>query len=385
MEFDDLLLDDVDRLIEADTRDLLLMTASAGASMRAAALLVEPATLERQIQEGRPRTVLVVGGGGSRAAGDILAAIAGNRSPVPVVTVSGPALPGWVGPTDLVFAVSGSGATSETLSVAGEAARRGCRLVSVCPSKSPLAELTSATRGGEAVRVGIPPIAGKWRARTLMWSLATPLLLIGGALGLVEDAEDSLDRAAARLDEIADECSPTRELVANHSKRMAVELATSLPLLWGTGPVGAVAARRFGRQLAENAGLPTVVGTLPEAARTQAALMSGPLAGQVDEDDIFRDRIAEPDPSARLRLILLRDSDEHPSTAALADAAVGLANSRKVPVEVLRAQGLYPLERLADLVGRTDFAAIYAGLALGIDPMSSKNELDARRDGSQEL
>ena len=378
MDLDDALLDDVDALIAADARQLLPMTASAGASMRAAAALTTPEVIERIADDGRPHAVVVVGGGGSRAAGDILAAVAGSGSPVPVMTFGGPSLPGWVGPTDLVVAVSGSGRTPETLAVAAEAARRGCRLVVVSPDRTPLAYLAEQTRGAASVPVGVPTVSGTWRARTLMWSLATPLVLMSGGRGLVEDADAAVDAAARVLDEIADTCSPMRDSVVNDAKRLAVDVALSLPMLWGTGDVGSVAAKRFARQLAENAGLPSVVGTLPEAARTQSVLLAGPRAGQADLDDIFRDRVEQPEAQTKLRLMLLRDSGEHPETAALASAAVELAEGRRVPTNVLMANGSHALTRLASLVGVCDFASIYAGLALGIDPMSAANELDGR-------
>ena len=158
------------------------------------------------------------------------------------------------------------------------------------------------------------------------------------------------------------------------SGRRCVVVADAL----GTGDVGSIAAKRFARQLAENAGLPSVVGTLPEAARTQSVLLAGPRAGQADLDDIFRDRVEQPEAATKLRLILLRDSGEHPETAALAEAAVDLAEARGVPTNVLTASGTHALTRLASLVGVCDFASIYAGLALGVDPMSAANELDGR-------
>lgn len=378
MELDDSLLDDVDALIAADARQLLPMTASAGASMRAAATLTTPAAIARVADDGRPHAVVVVGGGGSRAAGEILAAAAGTGSPVPTMTFGGPALPGWVGPTDLVIAVSGSGRTPETLAVAAEAARRGCRLVVVAPDRTPLVQLAEQTRGSVNIPVGIPTVSGIWRARTLMWSLATPLILIAGELGLVADAHAAVSSAATVLDDVADTCSPMRDSVVNDAKRLAIDVALSMPMIWGTSDVGAVAAQRFARQLAENAGLPAVVGTLPEAARTQSVLLAGPRAGQADVDDIFRDRVEQPEAPTMLRLMLLRDTLEHPETAALASAAVEVAQTRGVPTNVLEARGEHALTRLASLVGVCDFASIYAGLALGVDPMSAANELDGR-------
>lgn len=378
MNLDDVLLEDAAALADADTCDLLLITASAGASVRASMQLVDSNAVDRIVDEGRPRAIVVAGGGGSRVAGDILSAVAGTRSPVPVVTVGGPGLPGWVGPVDLVVVVSGSGVTRETLAVAGEAARRGCRLTGICPDGSRLGQFLDALPSAQRFDVGIPPTLGRWRARSLIWSLATPILLVGGALGLVEDAPGAVLRTADLLDDIADRCAPMRDSITNPAKQWAVELSLSLPLVWGTGDVGGVAVRRLSSQLAQNAGLPAMVGTLPAAGRTQAALLAGPRAGQVGLDDIFRDRVADPDCDTRIRLVMLRDADEHPEVEALAGAACELASKRGVPVSVLKAEAGHPLERLATLIGMPDFASVYAALVLGIDPMAGTNELDGR-------
>ena len=379
MQFDDVLLDDYDRLTTVDQRGLLAVTAGAGASLRAAVATISDEALGRAVVDGRPRAILVAGGGGSRAAGDILAAVAGSGSQVPVMTASGPGLPGWVGPNDIVVALSASGCTAETLDLAREAARRGSRLITVCPRGSELDQLVESTRDAASFPVAIPPIPGSWRARTLMWSLATPLLVVAGELGLVDNVRGSIEAAAMVLDEIAQDCSPARDTVENEAKQWAVDAAVSLPLIWGSGDVGGVAARRFARQLAENAGIPAVAGTLPEAARTQAGLMSGPRAGKADVNDIFRDRVDDPEGSIRLRLVLLRDNPEHPDVESLANAGASVATTRGVPVTQKHALAGPPLVRLASLIGVSDFASVYAGLALGVDPMDAANELDGGR------
>ena len=63
-------------------------------------------------------SVAVLGMGGSGIAGDVLAAAAWGASPVPVAVVKSYELPAWIGPRSLVFAVSCSGNTEETLATA---------------------------------------------------------------------------------------------------------------------------------------------------------------------------------------------------------------------------------------------------------------------------
>src|ERR1700710_492614 len=62
--------------------------------------------------------VVVLGMGGSGVAGDILSAAAGPFLPVPVIVSKGYELPAFVGETSLVFAVSFSGDTEETVEAA---------------------------------------------------------------------------------------------------------------------------------------------------------------------------------------------------------------------------------------------------------------------------
>ncbi|MFI0433994.1 MAG: mannose-6-phosphate isomerase, partial [Candidatus Nanopelagicales bacterium] len=114
MEVDEAVLADPSRLVAAGG-SMLAGTAAAGASLRVGLLETDPDGVLAAAAGGRPRSLVVVGAGGSSAAGDLVAACAGRGSSVPVVTVGGPGLPGWVGPLDLVVAVSASGSSPETL------------------------------------------------------------------------------------------------------------------------------------------------------------------------------------------------------------------------------------------------------------------------------
>jgi glucose/mannose-6-phosphate isomerase len=360
---DDRVLDDAEALAAADPRDMLRATADAGAQVRRALAATDPDTLLRIAEDGRPRAVVVAGMGGSGISGDVLTAVCGTGCPVAISTVRGYVLPGWVGPLDLVLAVSCSGGTEETLSVAVEAIKRGTRLVGVGALGSPLHELVRATPGASFIAVD----AGSLMPRASLWLLATPLLLVAHALGLVDVPRSALEHAADVLDETSVECGPAAPFAENRAKLLGVSLATSLPMVWGTSPLGAVAAYRLACQLNENAKLPVVFGAIPEANHNQVVALDGPFVG-VDTGDIFRDPVEDGAGPARLRLVLLRDSDEHPQDARRADVSRDIAERRDVPVDVVRAHEGHPVVRLASLIGLADWASVYAAIALGIDP-----------------
>ncbi len=110
-----------------------------------------------------------------RIAGDILAAVCGHGAPLPIVTVRSYRLPGWVGATDLVIAVSCSGRTEETLAAAIEAVRRGCACSSLGRRDSPLEAIArqagapfvpvTTRRAAPRRRLGADDPAGRRRRR----------------------------------------------------------------------------------------------------------------------------------------------------------------------------------------------------------------------------
>jgi glucose/mannose-6-phosphate isomerase len=318
--------------------------------------------------------VVVVGTSGSGLAGEMLAAVCGQGCRVPITTVRGHRLPGWVGAADLVIAVSGPGGTEETLTAAVEAVRRGCRLLCVGAGQSPLADI--------AVQAGVPfvPVRPAGPERTMLWGLTIPLLLAGRALGLTDVTAETLERTAGVLEDMSHQCRPASESFVNPGKQVALEIAGSLPVIWGTSPLTGTAAHRFASQLAANAGYPAVHGELPSAWHDQAAMFDGPFAagsGASAQDDFFRDRVDEPEPT-RLSLVLVHDVEEHPQVTRRREIAAEFARDRAVPVVELTTRGTHPLERLAGLIAHIDYISVYLALAVGVDPSATTQELEER-------
>ncbi len=367
IEVDDGLLDDPERLAAADPGAMLRAVATSGAQVRQARRTADEAGVARLAADGRPRAVVVAGMGGSGIAGGVLAAVCGAHCPVPVLPIHGYALPGWVGPLDLVAAVSCSGSTEETLAVVEEARRRGCRLITVGAAASPLADLSDRARG-----VHVPVDAGGRLPRANMWALSTPLLVAADVLGLAAVPTGVLAATADRLDAAAERCRPSSESFVNPAKSLALELAGSTPMIWGSSDIAEVATYRFACQLNENAKMPAVFGGLPEANHNQVVAFDGPYgagARRSEVDDLFADRIEQTERTVgALRLVLLADSEEHPQVTRRREISVQVAADRGVPVSELHAEGDHPAERLASLVSIADFASVYLALVLGVDP-----------------
>jgi len=204
------------------------------------------------------------------------------------------------------------------------------------------------------------------------------VLLAARALGLLRINEADFAETATRLDADAERCRPGAESFVNPAKALALDLANSIPIVWGSSPLATVAARRVGDMLSANARYPVVAGALGEAGRGRVGLIDGVYGALVEgERDIFADPDGGPE-MTRLRLLILRDgglADDDPADGEpvavedrRADAVGELAQLRGVRCGVIQAEGASPLERLASLIAVPDFASVYLALAHGLDP-----------------
>ncbi|HEV2537723.1 MAG TPA: SIS domain-containing protein [Streptosporangiaceae bacterium] len=378
-------LDTPDVVEAADPSDMLRQVASAAAQVRTALRSCAEADLSAFTPDSRPRAIVVAGMGGSGLTGEMLGAITGSSSPVQVVTAQTERLPGWVGAADAVIAVSCSGTTPETLAVAAEAARRGCRLACVGAAGSPLHRIA------EQARAPFVPAVANGLPRSMLWATAIPLLVIAGRVGMTRIEPDVYELVASRLEEISHQCRPASESFVNPGKSLALDLVGTVPMVWGTTPLSGVAARRFASQLQENAKYPALAGVLPGAAYHQVAAFDGPFAPRASRltpggsaepasplsapDDLsswdldFEETEAEQSTGfTPLRLILIADPSEDQRVSAQRAAVTELAEQRGVGMSELGMDGEHPLVRLAGVIQLTDYASVYLAIASGIDP-----------------
>jgi len=391
-------LDTPDVIEAADPGDMLRQVASSAAQVRTALRSCLETDLSALTPDARPRAIVVAGMGASGLAGEILGAVTGLSSPVQIVTSQAERLPGWVGAADAVIAVSPEGTTGETLALAAEAARRGCHLAAVGAKDSPLQHLAEQAR---APFVPVAPAGppGSVLPRSTLWAVAIPLLVIAERLAVARIGPAAYELAASRLEEVSHQCRPASESFVNPGKSLALDLVGTLPVVWGTSVLSAVAARRFVSQLSENAKYPAIAGLLPEAAHDQISAFDGPFApaerpgaGQTGltaepalESEMPADLAGladlpawdpdydDPQPGqvrgfTPLRLVLIADPEEDQRVGAQRAAITELAAQRGIGLSELAMDGEHPLVRLAGVIQLADYASVYLAIASGIDP-----------------
>lgn len=298
---------------------------------------IEPLPQAKQID-----SVVVLGMGGSGIAGDVLAGAAASACPVPVSVVKSYELPAFVGPHTLVFAVSCSGNTEETLSSTEAAFAAGAAVVVVS---------AGGELGSLAGRHGVPMVAVPAtipQPRAAIGAMSVPLLVIADRLGLLVGATDQLTAAlgqlASRRDLLMGPKSPAREI--------ARRIDRTMPLIHGAQGLPAVAASRWKTQINENAKAPAFWSASPELCHNE-------IAGWAQYGDMTRQVITA---------IELRTVDEHPQVARrFAWVSEMLLEVVGDLIEVW-AQGDSPLARFFDLVLVGDVVSLVLAEHDGVDP-----------------
>jgi glucose/mannose-6-phosphate isomerase len=133
---------------------------------------------------------------------------------------------------------------------------------------------------------------------------------------------------------------------------LAERLTGSVPVFYGGGSLGEVAALRWKNQWNENAKAPAFAGTVPEMTHNEICAW-GP--------DRSVDRSA-------FQLLSLRHDAEHPQLERRFAYLTQVASPVVGGVEEVRAEGEGSLAQLLDLVMVGDVASIEVAYRLGIDP-----------------
>jgi glucose/mannose-6-phosphate isomerase len=288
--------------------------------------------------------VVALGMGGSGIAGDILLATAGPLLPIPVVVVKSYECPTFVSETSLVFAISCSGNTEETLQAATDAALQGAKVVAVTSG----GELTELARGWGAPVVPVPGSLPQPRAA--VGAMAIPPLVVLERVGLLRGATHWIGMAVEQLRRRRD------VLVAADDRSEAASIARRIgrtwPLIHGGGLLGATAAQRWKTQVNENAKSPAFWNAQPELCHNE-------VCGWGQSGDVTRQLIT---------MIQLRHDAEHPQVSRRFDLVRQLVSEVVADIIEVRADGDGDLAQLFDLVLMGDFVSLWLAAQEGIDP-----------------
>lgn len=284
-----------------------------------------------------PRSLVVLGMGGSAISGGLLAGLAADTARVPVLCCRDYELPAFADRNCPVVAISYSGNTEETLAAFETAVGRGCP-VRVITSGGRLAEEARRRRlPAVTVPTGLPP-------RAALGLLFGALLALARAAGCIRLTRREVV-AAARL------LAARRKAWRRRARTLAAKLGDGAPFVYATDRLTEPVAERWRCQLNENAKLLCHSSVLPEHNHNEIVGMGAPRAAT--EAHIFALLARTTHPRTRLRLRHL----------------LSITRGAYRGATVLEAEGESRLEQLLSLVMLGDLLSCELAAARGVDPL----------------
>jgi glucose/mannose-6-phosphate isomerase len=289
--------------------------------------------------------IVVLGMGGSGIAGDVLAAVASSTLPVPVTVLKQYRAPKFVGPRTLAFAASYSGGTEETQSMSEGVLERGACLVVVSRG----GDLGALAASSGALHLTCPD---GYLPRAALGALIAPLFATLEGIGMLPDASAWLADAQTQLASRRDRCVPDVEGQANPAREVARRIGRTVPLVYGGGALGAVAAMRWKCDVNENAKAPAFWNAYPELDHNE-------ICAWGQHGDVTRQI---------LTVVELRHGFEHERLEPRFAITRELMREAVHDILEVRAEGSSRLAQLLDLMYVGDWASCYLALDNDVDP-----------------
>ncbi|HJP71232.1 MAG TPA: bifunctional phosphoglucose/phosphomannose isomerase [Candidatus Limnocylindria bacterium] len=333
-------LDDPATLHRIDPEDMLGKVAAMPAQLAQARRV--GASIQLPAAFGDVEAVIVLAMGGSAIGAELVAAAAGDRLRVPLIVHRDYGLPAGASKRTLIVAASHSGETAETLS-GFDAARE---------AKLPLAVITTGGRLAAQAREAKLPL--------LEYRLGgQPRAAIGFGVGLVHELlssagliadPDPIGPVVQALEEMMERFAPSVETDANPAKQLAWAIFGRMPVIYGHGPMAAV-AHRWKTQMNENAKSWSAWEPMPEANHNA-------IEGSLNPREL----------SDAPYVVQLRDPDEPEALAARYRVVEELLGERATNRSEVWAEGPSRLARVLTNVAYGDLVSVYLAILYQTDP-----------------
>ncbi len=291
--------------------------------------------------------VIICGMGGSGIGGDILKTLSLSSLKIPLFVIRNYNLPKFVDKKTLVFAISYSGNTEETLFLYEEAKKIGCCIITISSG----GKLKDLSRQDNIPSVTIPP---KMPTRTAIGYLFLPMLKIMEKLTSIEILD--YDEFHQNLTQIKDKCLPSIPIQENLAKSIAYKLRGKIPIIYGVDGKTDVVAHRLKTQFNENSKILAFWDVFPELNHNE-------VVGWIGEDKI-NTRIFYP--------IFIRDEDETPRISKRIQVTQNLIKSQGVKWTEIWAEGKSLLTKIFSSLYIGDWISFYLAILRGIDPTPVK-------------
>ncbi|MEM4704680.1 MAG: bifunctional phosphoglucose/phosphomannose isomerase [Candidatus Bathyarchaeia archaeon] len=336
-------LDDLEVIRKIDKKDMLSSCIDAFKHYEEAALLAKKVILDF----AKPQNIIVAGMGGSAVGGELLKDWAEDRIAVPIEVCRSYLLPAYANERTLVFVVSYSGETEESLSVFLDALKRGCMVVCITSGGSLKQYAKKLSVPHLVVPAGMAP-------RAALPYLFLPLLVFLEKLSMVSGVTLEIAEAVKVLKVVSSENSPKKPLNGNFSKTLASAVNGTVPVVYGFGCYRGV-AQRFKTQFNENSKVPAKWEFFSELNHNE--IVGWEYMGKM---------------AKHFSLIFIRDAEEPPEIRTRIEFTEKLLHEKHLRIFEVQSMGKNRLSRMCSTISIGDFTSVYLAVLRGVDPTPVK-------------
>ena len=276
--------------------------------------------------QGEVKNIVVAGMGGSAVGGDLLRSYM-HDSKIPIYVSRGYKVPSFVDSGTLVFVVSYSGNTEETLSSYYDAYEKRAKIIGITSGGKLADECDKVVK----VPSGLQP-------RAALGYLFFPMLGILHNTGIAKVRNDGLN-------EMLDTLKNTKQF-DELGESLSKKLRGKIPIIYASEALGPVAFR-WKTQINENAKLPAFYNVFSEMNHNE-------IAGYQGMDGKFA-------------AVLIRDKNDRKNIKIRMDICKDIMEER-MTVEEVHTQGTSLLTRIFSTVYLGDFVSYYLALWNRVDP-----------------
>jgi len=339
------ILDDLAEMKRIDKSDMLSFCVEASKLCRKAAKLAEAV----RINYSKPQTIIVAGMGGSAIGGELLKDWTRDKIDVPIEICREYSLPAYADERTLVFVVSYSGETEEALSMFLDAIKRNCMTFCISSGGKLLEFAEKLKLPYLRVPSGIP------QPRAALPYLFLPLPILLEKLDLISEVNSEISEAVKILERVKRENSPEKPLSDNLSKKMALRINGTVPVVYSFGIYRAV-AQRYKQEFNENSKVPA----------------KWDFFSELNHNEIVGWEAAK-EPAKCFSIIFIRDKNEPEEIRQRIEATKELISQEATKkIFEVWSSGEGRLAKILYTIYIGDFTSVYLAILRGVDPTPVK-------------
>ena len=290
------------------------------------------------------KNIVVLGMGGSAIGGDLLSDYLADELSIPIVVIRGYDIPKFVDENSLVFAVSYSGNTEETLSALKRCLEAKARVIALT-SGGKFAALARENKFPVIkVPAGIQP-------RAAISYLFFPILKVLERMGIAKERHEETEETLNILQELSKEYDAKSPLKNNFAKKVAMRLYQHLPLIYGSKGLLEAVAMRWKTQINENSKWPCFWNVFSELDHNE-------IVGYEIENSINR----------QVKIVYLQDKEGLSRVEQRREITRKIIEDKVAEFIVCPTRGKGKMARMFSLIFLGDLASYYLAILNQVDP-----------------